>query len=62
MPAPTVYDHLLDRARKGSLPQSVILVHAMPVSASKIFLARWMESTVDSSWMVIVYSLPVFLS
>ncbi|GEM_PF-2055515 len=30
MPAPTVWDHLLIRARKGELPQSVILVHAMP--------------------------------
>jgi len=30
MPAPTIWEHLLDLARRGSLPQSVILVHAMP--------------------------------
>jgi ABC-2 type transport system permease protein len=34
----------------------------MPVSREKIFLARWIECTIDSSWMVLVYSLPVFLS
>lgn len=30
MPAPTIWEQLLERARKGTLPQSVILVHAMP--------------------------------
>jgi ABC-2 type transport system permease protein len=34
----------------------------MPVPSEKIFLARWMEGTLDSSWMVLVYSLPVFIS
>ncbi|MGC9976901.1 MAG: hypothetical protein ABSC57_09360, partial [Syntrophales bacterium] len=44
------------------LSKDLILVHSMPVNAAKIFLARWFESTIDSSWMVIVYMLPVFLS
>jgi ABC-2 type transport system permease protein len=44
------------------LSRDLILVHSMPVSGGKIFLARWLESTVDSSWMVIIFSLPVFLS
>lgn len=39
MPAPTVWDHLLDRARRGSLPQSVILVHAMPEGGVEYALA-----------------------
>ncbi|MCX5841578.1 MAG: hypothetical protein NTY16_09040, partial [Deltaproteobacteria bacterium] len=47
---------------KFYLSRDLILVHAMPVSPEQIFLARWIESTIDSSWMVIVYSLPVFLS
>ncbi|HAJ26162.1 MAG TPA: hypothetical protein DCG53_02765 [Syntrophus sp. (in: bacteria)] len=38
------------------------LVHSLPVAAEKIFLARWLESLVDSSWMVILFSLPIFLS
>ncbi|MFA6411895.1 MAG: hypothetical protein WCW53_04300 [Syntrophales bacterium] len=38
------------------------LVHSLPVAAEQIFLARWLESLIDSSWMVILFSLPIFLS
>jgi len=38
------------------------LVHSLPVAAGQIFLARWLESLIDSSWMVILFSLPIFLS
>jgi len=34
----------------------------MPVNSYKIFTARWIDSIVDSSWMVIIYTLPVFIS
>jgi ABC-2 type transport system permease protein len=44
------------------LSRDLMLVHSMPVSGGKIFLARWLESVIDSAWMVIVFSLPVFLS
>jgi ABC-2 type transport system permease protein len=39
-----------------------MLVHSLPVSAETIFMARWVESTADSAWMVIIYTIPVFLS
>jgi ABC-2 type transport system permease protein len=38
------------------------LVHSLPVTAEEIFLARWLESLIDSSWMVILFSLPILLS
>jgi ABC-2 type transport system permease protein len=38
------------------------LVHSLPVAAEQIFLARWLESLIDSSWMVILFSLPILLS
>ncbi|MFH1079298.1 MAG: hypothetical protein V1766_03385 [Pseudomonadota bacterium] len=57
-----VFSGVITLLSKLYLSRDLTLVHAMPVSVSKIFLARWIESTVDSSWMVIVYSLPVFLS
>lgn len=44
------------------LSRDLLLVHSLPVPEGKIFLARWLESTIDSSWMVILFSLPVFLS
>lgn len=57
-----IFSSIVTSLSKFYLSRDLILVHALPVSASKIFLARWLECTVDSSWMVIVYSLPVFLS
>ncbi|MFA4916483.1 MAG: hypothetical protein WC560_07415 [Syntrophales bacterium] len=44
------------------LSKDLVFVHSLPISREKIFLARWIESTIDSSWMVIVYILPVFIS
>ena len=57
-----IFSSIITSLTKLYLSKDLILVHSMPVSAAKIFLARWLESTVDSSWMVVVYMLPVFLS
>lgn len=34
----------------------------MPVDSYRIFLARWIETTIDSSWMVILYTFPLFVA
>ena len=57
-----IFSSIITSLSKLYLSRDLILVHSMPVPAAGIFLARFLESTVDSSWMVIVYSLPVFLS
>ncbi len=57
-----IFSSILTVLSKLYLSRDLTLVHAMPVSSSKIFLARWFESTLDSSWMVIVYALPVFIA
>src|SRR5450759_3904855 len=44
------------------LSQDLPLLHSLPVSAKDIFLSRWLISTFDSSWMVVAFSLPAFLS
>jgi ABC-2 type transport system permease protein len=44
------------------LSRDLPLLHSLPVSPRDIFLSRWVGSTFDSSWMVVVFSLPVFLS
>jgi ABC-2 type transport system permease protein len=38
------------------------LLHSLPVSSKKVFFSRWVISTFDSSWMIIAFSIPVFLS
>ncbi|MDP2267809.1 MAG: hypothetical protein Q8K46_01450, partial [Deltaproteobacteria bacterium] len=57
-----IFSGIITSLAKLYLSRDLILVHSLPVPPAKIFLARFVESTIDSSWMVIVYSLPVFLS
>jgi len=45
-----IFSGIITSLSKFYLSRDLILVHAMPVSASRIFLARWLESTMDSSW------------
>lgn len=44
------------------LSKDLPLVHAAPVSVEKVFVARWLESTFDSSWMLFLFGLPVFFA
>ncbi|MEW5734983.1 MAG: hypothetical protein AB1921_09015 [Thermodesulfobacteriota bacterium] len=44
------------------LARDLFLVGSLPVSHAKVFLARFLESLVDSSWMIFIYATPVFLS
>ena len=57
-----IFSGILTSLAKLYLSKDLSLVHSMPVSREKIFLSRWIESTMDSSWMVFIYSLPLFLS
>ncbi|MFO7972859.1 MAG: hypothetical protein R6U40_14075 [Desulfobacterales bacterium] len=57
-----VFSSILTSLSKLYLSRDLSLVHSLPVSSYKVFIARWIESTSDSSWMVIVYMLPVFIS
>ena len=57
-----IFSGILTALAKLYLAKDLSLVHSMPVSREKIFLSRWIESTMDSSWMVFIYSLPIFLS
>ena len=57
-----IFSSILTSLSKLYLSRDLSLVHSMPVSSYKIFIARWIESTIDSSWMLIVYTLPVFIS
>ena len=44
------------------LSDDLNLIHSAPVSLGKIYLARFIETTVDSSWMVLLFGLPVFVA
>lgn len=44
------------------LSRDLSLLHSLPVGVQDIFLSRWLASAFDSSWMVVAFSLPIFLS
>jgi ABC-2 type transport system permease protein len=57
-----LFSSILTSLSKLYLSRDLLLVHALPVSSYKIFITRWIDSTVDSAWMVIIYTLPVLIS
>ncbi len=57
-----IFSAILTALSKLYLSRDLNLVHSLPISSQKVFTARWIESTVDSSWMVIIYTLPVLIS
>lgn len=57
-----VFSSLLSALSKLYLAKDLMLVHSLPVPPHEIFTARWLETTIDSAWMIILYSLPVLIS
>lgn len=57
-----IFSDILTALSKLYLARDLPLVHSLPVPAHRIFLARWIEITFDGSWMVAVFTLPVFLA
>jgi len=57
-----VFSSILTALSKLFLSKDLNLVHALPVESHRIFLARWFESMLDSAWMVVIYTLPVFIA
>lgn len=57
-----IFSSILTSLSKLYLSKDLMLVHSMPVTSYKVFVSRWLDSIVDSSWMVIIFTLPVFLA
>ena len=57
-----IFSSILTALSTLYLSQDLPLIHSAPVDVEKIFLARWLESTFDSSWMLFLFGLPVFLA
>lgn len=57
-----IFSSILTCLSKLYLSKDLNLVHSLPVPTYQIFFARWIDSTVESSWMVIVYTLPIFIA
>lgn len=57
-----IFSSILTSLSRFYLSRDLPLIHSMPLSSYKIFIARWIESEIDSSWMVILYILPVLIA
>lgn len=57
-----IFSSIITCLSKLYLSKDLSLVHSMPVASFEIFFIRWVESTFDSSWMVLIYTLPVMLA
>ena len=57
-----LFSSVLTSLSRLYLSRDLELVHAMPVPSHRIFLARWLDAAVESSWMVVVFTAPVFLA
>ena len=57
-----IFSGILTALSKLYLSRDLLLVHSMPVPGYKIFIARWIDSTVESAWMVVIFTLPIFLA
>ncbi len=57
-----IFSSILTSLSKLYLSRDLVLVHSLPVSSYKVFVARWIDSTVESAWMVVIFTLPIFLS
>ena len=57
-----LFSSILTSLSKLYLSRDLLLVHSLPVSRHRLFLARWLDGTVDSAWMVLLFTLPVFLA
>jgi ABC-2 type transport system permease protein len=57
-----LFSGILSALARLFLSRDLLLVHSLPVADHRIFIARWVDTTVDCSWMVIVFTMPVFLA
>ena len=57
-----IFSSILTSLSKLYLSRDLQLVHAMPVASYKIFISRWIDSAIESAWMVVLFTLPVFLA
>jgi len=57
-----LFSNIINSLSHLYLSRDLSLLHSLPVRIRDIFLSRWLISSFDSSWMVVAFSLPVFLS
>lgn len=57
-----VFSNIITTLSTFFLSEELQLIFSFPLSITEIFLAKFVETIVNSSWMVFLFSLPIFLA
>lgn len=57
-----VYSNIINALSTYYLSEDLQLIMSVPVSGSRVYGIKLLETTVNSSWMVLIFALPVFLA
>lgn len=57
-----IFSNIITALSTFYLSDDLELVGALPVSIDSLFLARFLEMMVDSSWMVVIFGTPVYVA
>jgi len=57
-----IFSNIITSLTTFFLSDDLTLVGALPVSGDSIFLARFAEMMVESSWMIVIFGTPVFVA
>ena len=57
-----IFSHIITALSNLFLSADLELCHALPASLEEIFLSRAVYTVLDSSWMVVVFGLPVMMA
>jgi ABC-2 type transport system permease protein len=57
-----IFSNIITSLSTFYLSQDLQLIFSLPLSLSEIFFARFIDTLVKSSWMVLVFGLPIFLA
>ncbi len=57
-----IFSNVISALSNLYLSKDLELIHASPVMAEEVFLSRAVQTVTDSSWMLAVFGLPVFMA
>jgi ABC-2 type transport system permease protein len=55
-----VFSNIVTALSSFYLSDELVLLHSMPLSLERIYLAKFTETLISSSWMIVLFGMPVF--
>ncbi len=55
-----VFSNIVTALSAFYLSDELVLLHSMPLSLERIYLAKFTETLLSSSWMIVLFGMPVF--